>query len=115
MDIGPRAGIVHSSVNGSLSIRKGKWKLEMCPGSGGQSYPKPGVETEGLPPVQLYDLDADIGEQVNLQAEHPEVVDELTDLLTTYIVNGRSTAGVAQQNENDILWPQLWWIEDQEG
>ena len=110
-----REGIVHSSMNGSLSIRKGKWKLEMCPGSGGQSYPRPGPETEGLPPIQLYDLDADVGERQNLQAEHPEVVEELTNLLTTYIVNGRSIPGEPQQNADDILWPQLWWIEDSEG
>ena len=102
-------------MNGSLSIRKGKWKLEMCPGSGGQSYPRPGPETEGLPPIQLYDLDADVGERQNLQAEHPEVVEELTNLLTTYIVNGRSIPGEPQQNADDILWPQLWWIEDSEG
>lgn len=110
-DYSLREGIVHSSVNGSLSIRRGKWKLEMCPGSGGQSYPKPGVETDGLPPVQLYDLDTDIGERNNVQAEHPEIVKELTTLLTTYIMNGRSTHGKPQQNADDVLWPQLWWIE----
>lgn len=112
LDKSQREGIVHSSVNGSLSIRKGKWKLEMCPGSGGQSYPKPGVETEGLPPIQLYDLEADIGERNNVQADHPDIVEALTNLLTEYIVEGRSTPGEPQQNADDILWPQLWWIQE---
>lgn len=112
IDQSRREGIVHSSVNGSLSIRKGKWKLEMCPGSGGRSFPAPGPDTEGLPPIQLYDLEADIGERRNVQAEHPQIVAELTALLTTYIINGRSTPGSPQQNADDILWPQLWWLED---
>src|SRR5690606_22847497 len=42
-----REATVHHSVNGSFSIRKDEWKLEMCPGSGGWSDPKPGQELEG--------------------------------------------------------------------
>lgn len=107
-----REATVHSSVNGSLSIRKGKWKLEMCPGSGGWSFPTPGPETEGLPPLQLYNLDMDIGERTNVAGDNPQIVDELTQLLTRYILDGRSTPGVPQQNADNILWPQLWWIEE---
>ncbi len=105
-----REATVHSSVNGSLSIRQGRWKLEMCPGSGGWSYPKPGPESEGLPPLQLYDLAADIGERQNVAAEQPAVVEELTDLLTTYIRNGRSTPGPLQANVEGAYWEQLWWL-----
>ena len=32
-----REATVHHSANGSFSIRQGKWKLELCPGSGGWS------------------------------------------------------------------------------
>ncbi len=102
---------VHSSVDGSLSIRKGRWKLEMCPGSGGWSYPRPGPECEGLPPLQLYDLQTDIGEQNNLAADHPQIVEEMTDLLTRYVENGRSTPGEPQHNAGNRLWSQLWWIK----
>ena len=105
-----REATVHSSVDGSLSIRRGQWKLEMCPGSGGWSYPRPGLDDAGLPPLQLYDLEADIGEQYNLAAEHPEQVEALIALLTQYIQTGRSTPGVSQQNEGEFPWAQLWWL-----
>jgi len=84
-----REATVHHSINGSFSIRRGKWKLALCPGSGGWSDPKPG-ETKGLPPVQLYDLENDIAETKNVQEKHPEIVKELTALLETYKSAGRS-------------------------
>ena len=37
-----REATVHHSVNGSFSIRQGRWKLEFCPGSGGWSFPASG-------------------------------------------------------------------------
>jgi arylsulfatase A-like enzyme len=83
-----REAIVHHSINGSFAIRQGRWKLEMCPGSGGWSYPKPGLDDmSDLPSVQLYDLENDIGEQQNVCQQYPDVVDELTKLLTRYIKN----------------------------
>ena len=82
----------------------------MCPGSGGWSYPQPGPECEGLPPLQLYDLDADIGERRNVAATYPAIVEALTDLLTAYIRNGRSTPGAPQQNVGGTFWEQLWWL-----
>ena len=98
-----REAIVHHSVNGSFSIRQGKWKLELCPGSGGWSDPKPAVaKKNNLPKVQLYDLIQDIGEQVNLQAEHPKVVERMTALLQSYVDTGRSTPGKPQQNNGDV-------------
>lgn len=85
-----REATVHHSINGSFSIRQGKWKLALCPDSGGWSHPRPGKKTKGLPPVQLYDLEKDIGETSNIQDKHPEIVKELTTLLQTYRRNGRS-------------------------
>ena len=110
LDTSLREATVHHSIDGSFSIRKGDWKLEMCPGSGGWSFPRPGKECEGLPPIQLYDLDDDIGERRNMQAEHPEIVDELKALLTRYVENGRSTPGTRQGNVGGIEWDQLWWM-----
>jgi arylsulfatase A-like enzyme len=91
--------VVHHSVNGSFAIRQGKWKFELCPGSGGWSAPRPGRDdTSKLPLVQLYDLAADVGEKNNLQGKHPEVVARLTKLLEKYVADGRSTPGAAQKN-----------------
>lgn len=105
-----REATVHTSVDGSLSIRQGRWKLEMCPGSGGWSFPRPGKECEGLPAVQLYDLEADIGERENVYAQHPQIVESLQTLLTNYVRNGRSTPGEPQSNTGEEHWEQLWWM-----
>ena len=109
-----REATVHHSMDGSFSIREGRWKLDMCPGSGGWSFPKPGAECDGLPPIQLYDLETDIGEARNVYAERPEIVERLTDLLTKYVVEGRSTPGAPQANTGGELWEQLWWLQDDE-
>ena len=94
---------MHQSVNGSFSIRQANWKLNLCPGSGGWSPPRPGTPAErALPPVQLYDLKRDIGEKTNLQAEHPEIVARLTKLLEHYVAEGRSTPGPPQQNTGEV-------------
>ena len=98
-----REAVVHHSINGSFCIRQGKWKLELCAGSGGWSDPRPGSPGEaGLPDVQLYDLEADLGETKNLQAEQPEVVAKLTNLLKKYIADGRSTPGAPQANDEEV-------------
>ena len=95
-----REAIVHHSVNGSFSIRKGKWKLEFCPGSGGWSFPRPKKAKElELFPVQLYNLEEDIAEENNLAESNPKLVKELTALMQKYIDEGRSTPGTIQQNE----------------
>jgi arylsulfatase A-like enzyme len=110
-----REATVHHSINGSFSIRKGKWKLEMCPGSGGWSDPKPNSEEiANLPPIQLYDMSVDIGERENVQDQHPGVVEELMELLTTYIKNGRSTPGAPQPNTGNKHWAQIHWLTEED-
>jgi hypothetical protein len=100
-----REATVHHSVNGSFSIRQGKWKLEFCPGSGGWSHPTPAEAKElDLPEIQLYDLSIDIVEQNNVMDENPEVVKRLNDLMAKYIKDGRSTPGPPQPNDRSITW-----------
>ncbi len=95
--------VVHHSINGSFAIRQGKWKLALCAESGGWSVPTPGSKAaQGLPAVQLYDLDSDKAESKNLQAERPEEVARLTKLLEQIVANGRSTPGAKQANDVEI-------------
>ncbi|MCR5784991.1 MAG: arylsulfatase [Eubacterium sp.] len=101
---------VHHSLFGNFSIRKGKWKLEMCPGSGSFNYPAEGKDTEGMPPIQLYDLENDESETTNVYDKHPEIVKELREVLRGYIMNGRSTPGEPQKNYPCENWPGLEWM-----
>ncbi|HPM81453.1 MAG TPA: arylsulfatase [Candidatus Anammoximicrobium sp.] len=98
-----REAVVHHSINGSFAIRQGPWKLELCSGSGGWSAPRPGSPAErGLPPVQLYNLETDVGETANVQDQHPEIVQRLTALLEKYVAEGRSTPGAKQANTTPV-------------
>ena len=92
---------IHHSINGSFAIRRGNWKLSLCPGSGGWSAPRPNTAKKNtkLPLVQLYNLNEDPAEKNNLQAKHPKLVLELVNELAKAIKNGRSTPGVKQTNE----------------
>ncbi|GJM33555.1 MAG: arylsulfatase [Saprospiraceae bacterium] len=109
-----REATVHHSINGSFAIRKGDWKLIMCPGSGGWSFPKPDNKTviDSLPPIQLYNLKEDPAESKNLQAAYREKVVELRALLTKYIVDGRSTPGAKQKNDGITSeWKQIDFVK----
>ena len=108
-----REATVHHSIHGNFAIRKGDWKLIMCPGSGGWSLPGPKDKEglKGLPEVQLYNLSNDPAETINLQASEPEKLLELKLLLSKYITEGRSTPGAIQ--ENDAIsgkWRQIDFI-----
>lgn len=106
-----RASIIHHSSNGFFAIRKGQWKLIMCSHSGGNGKPKEeSAEAKVLPPIQLYDLKNDIAETKNVYTEHPEIVKELTALLTKHVQDGRSTKGKIQTNDGPAYWSQLTWL-----
>ena len=49
----------------------------------------------------------DPAEQKNVQAEYPDKVKELKDLLLKYIQEGRSTPGKPQPNDNGNEWKQV--------
>jgi len=95
---------IHHSSNGSFVIRKGKWKLILCPGSGGWSQPTPGKawKNKALPPIQLYNLSADPKETKNVQAQHSEVVQTLMSRVVLGIRNGRTTPGGNLKNDTPV-------------
>jgi arylsulfatase A len=91
---------IHHSIFGAFAIRRGDWKLCLCPDSGGWSDPKPGTPaSDALYPVQLYNLKADPAETNNLAEKEPERVKELAALLAKAIRAGRTTPGVDQSND----------------
>jgi len=103
-----RESTIHHSINGSFAIRKGPWKLILCPGSGGWSHPMPNAPgIDSLPPYQLYNLEKDAGETTNLMEEYPDLVEELSGLLKQNIEKGRSTPGPNQANVPSDNWPGL--------
>ncbi len=109
-----REATVHQSVDGSFAIRKGEWKLIMCPSSGGWSFPKPDdyAVLDTLPKIQLYNLIEDPAETTNLEATHVEQVSALKALLSKYILDGRSTPGIPQENDEIVSeWHQIDFID----
>ena len=87
-------------------IRKGNWKLELCPGSGGWGQPGDAAATkEGLPSIQLYNMHDDVGEKTNVEGKNAEVVVNLLNLLRQYVADGRSTPGARQTNDASVdIW-----------
>jgi arylsulfatase A-like enzyme len=85
-----RRDVIHHSSLGVFSIRRDNWKLVLeTKGSGGWPPPQ-GEEPEPGAPGQLYDLEADPGEQEDLFEKRDDVVAELTGLIEGYRQSTRS-------------------------
>ncbi len=111
-----REDLVMSSLNGSLSLREGPWKLELCPASGGPSDLINHTDLTALPRFQLYHMTGDVSERYNLYERFPEVAERLRLKMIRYIEEGRSTPGEQQQNYNGVnCWEEIdWWIKGKE-
>jgi len=94
---------IHHSCNGQWAIRRGKHKLLLHSGSGGNRCECP----ENADPVQLYDLEADLFETTNIYADHLDIVRELRELCLSCIQDGRSTPGQPLENDPNGEWRQL--------
>lgn len=103
-----RGSVVHSSGDGSFSIRTQDWKLELCRHAG-SGMAKAVVEpsTTDEVPYQLYNLKDDVREQHNVAASHPDICLEMAKELMEIIKNGRSTPGAPQENAGMDSWKQL--------
>ena len=100
-----RTTLVSHSIGGLFSIRQGPWKLCLSAGSGGWSKPREKeAKTNGLPPLQLFHLGDDPGEQTNLSEKHPEKVLALIRLLQKQVDSGRSTPGETVKNDRAVTF-----------
>jgi len=89
-----RQATVHHAGNGAFSIRQGPWKLELTPSSGGYgNIDDEEARRRNMPPIQLYDLSADIGETRNIYDQQPDVVERMTALLERYQEGNGSRPG----------------------
>lgn len=105
-----RPDVIHHSNDGSFSLREGRWKLLFTADSGGWSFPTKARDREWLatqPAMQLYDMEKDPGERVNVVDEHPDIVRRLSERMRSYIERGRSTPGPVQPNETQGEWKQI--------
>ena len=105
-----RKGIINHSVSGHFAYRQGKWKLLLAKGSAGWTAPTEQAlaDKKDAPEGQLYDLEADPGEQNNLYLTNPEVVETLMAQLKEDVGNGRSTEGAKQENDIPVDQIKLW-------
>lgn len=104
-ETGPiRPFTVHHSISGKFAIRKGPWKLILAKNGGGGWSGMPGGADVETPSelVQLYNLETDPGESINLEESHPEKIEELVNDLAKAMAEGRTTPGEPQSNEG---WP----------
>lgn len=98
-----RDTLISHSVGGSFAIRQGPWKLCLSAGSGGWSAPRENkAKKQGLPSMQLFNLNDDPGEKKNLQSTEPDKVKALLLLLDQQVRNGRCTPGEVVANDRDI-------------
>ena len=97
-----RNEIISHSIYGKFSICIDGWKLILCPGSGGfgnHDVTDEEAAIRGYPKYQLYDLDSDPGEKINLYLQNADKASELKSVLDDIISRGRSTPGAPQPND----------------
>jgi arylsulfatase A len=103
----------------AFAVRNEEWKLVMSPTSGANEYweiepmvneawnnaldrygKKPGSyeELKNVEFVQLYNLSQDPAETTNVADQHPEIVNELFNLFSKQVENGRTRQGEPLQN-----------------
>jgi arylsulfatase A-like enzyme len=79
--------LVSDSGEPVFAVREGRWKLILMP--------------DGRD--ELYDLSADPGETANRLADHPEIAARLSRSLAALVAAGRSTPGIAQENDAPVV------------
>ncbi|MDF7824808.1 arylsulfatase [Pontiellaceae bacterium B12227] len=108
--------VIHHSDKGIYSIRKGKWKV-MFDDFGGSSRgdPRKDQPIKNAAPLQLFNMETDAVENMNVAAEHPEVIEMMKKDLADIIKKGRSTPGPnlpSDYNDPNVKWNQLNVVRD---
>jgi arylsulfatase A-like enzyme len=85
-----REALVSHSENGTYAIRQGYWKLILDNKSSGGWVQPSGKPPEPGTPGQLYNLESDPYEQIDLWEERQDIVNRLTRLLEKYKSEGYS-------------------------
>ncbi len=94
-----RQYLLQQTISLAMSIREDNWKYLDHKGSGGNNYDKTGEwgmnlyklkDTDPDAPGQLYNLESDPGETVNLYSKYPEKVQQLKAKLEAFKASGRS-------------------------
>lgn len=93
--------IIEHSQFGALSIRMGDWKY-IEPNNESKVAWNTGIESGNSPQPQLYNLKKDPGEQDNLAAKHPDIVDRLKEMLAQVKQAGR-TRGLLKGKKSDSV------------
>lgn len=93
-----REQAISQGARGLMALREGSWKY--LPGSGGgggwSSYSATPKITAR---AQLYNLDDDLGERVNVYTQEPDRAAHMQHLLEQIVTRGRSTPGTNQAND----------------
>ncbi|MCU0749142.1 MAG: arylsulfatase [Akkermansiaceae bacterium] len=96
-----RSTHIHNTKVNHYAIRHGKWLLINADTGYLRNPPASWNQKHGMPaddksPVELYDLENDIGQKHNLAAQHPERVTELQALLKKIRTQGHSAPRLAK-------------------
>ena len=81
------------TTDAGLALRKGPWKFIPHSPKSPAKQAEPGDKSTGPPDpagVQLFNLSEDAGETKNLAEQHPEMIQELSELLDRIRKSGRS-------------------------
>lgn len=88
-----RDSLIHHGNRASFGIRRGPWKLLIL------------LQPDDEVRFELYHLENDPGETIDLSGSHPGMVTELRALLEAQISQGRTTPGPPQRNSNPQINP----------
>jgi arylsulfatase A/uncharacterized sulfatase len=88
-DKGARDNFYYFCGRNMHGVRKGKWKLLLADRKYCYGY----VKDRGTKGIELYDLEADVGEKNNVAARNPRIVSELKALAKAFKLPEKKASG----------------------